>query len=138
MAIKDNKSNTDVVLLANLTLTADGQVTTGALDGADYDNGITFVPALVIGDGATTVTIDEVQDSPDGSTWSSVPSNQLIGDISDFVFITESAADDTLKTLGVIGTERYVRLAITTSNYATDATFVVTVNAGIEVSPGNS
>ena len=44
----------------------------------------------------------------------------------------------TLKTFGVIGTNRYVRLILESTNYDVEVNYQVLVSAGVEVAPGAS
>ncbi len=137
MAIKDNKSNTEVVVLSNIQLTANGTLETGSIDTADYDKGVTFVPVYVAGSGAVTVTA--VQESTTGTSgWTDVATSQLIGDLSDLVETGAVANGDVVNSLGVIGASRYLRLELTVTDFVTEIDYLITVNAGVEVAPSDS
>jgi hypothetical protein len=140
MAIKDNKSNTNPILAVRDTIAADGVSYTYGVDTADYDNGITYVPTIATPlTATTTVTITNIQDSPNDTDWTNVPSNQIIGDLSTALYASTSlpSLGEIISSFGLIGTNRYVRLELTTTNYDVDVVFIAFLNAGIEVAPGD-
>lgn len=137
MAIKDNKSPTDVLVLFNDVITSDGTVITGSVDTAEYDNGITFNPILINDGNGTEITITSVEDSPDDINFTTVSNDQLIGNISNLIFNTPVVSEDIIKTLGIIGSSRFVRLILNVTGFTDQVNFTVTVNAGLEVLPNS-
>ena len=141
MPIVDNKSNTNVVVLMNVKAVTDSVVNSDGLDTAEYDMGITFLPVVVTADGGSDVVLTAIQESDDdGNTdpYTDVPTENLIGSLSDFIGMTPVASDTVIKTLGVIGVKRYVRAVVTFQGSTTDTRFILSVNSGVEVSPGDS
>lgn len=138
MAIRDNKSSNLSLLIDNETVTTETLAYTTSFDGSDSANGITFVPFITAADGATTgtIAINAVQDSDDNSTWANVDNSQYIGLLSDLDAVGLLTTGSAIKTLGVFGTRKYVRLAYTpTLNDSTTMSFIVVVNNGIEIAP---
>jgi hypothetical protein len=131
MAIKDNKSITDVVVIFNGTISSNGTYYTNSFDVSDYDNGITFAPYIISNGGQ--VNILNIQDSVDDVNFSNVFSEQIIGELPSLT--SPPLSSDIVNTIGVIGTERYVRLEFEVVNYSIDFTFFTYVNANPEVSP---
>ena len=62
MAIKDNKSDTEVIVLIHTELAGNLDLDTDSFDTADYANGVTIVPTFGSGFGTgmtVTLTIEE-------------------------------------------------------------------------------
>lgn len=139
MAIKDNKSNN--LLWANgiTTIAAGTSFDADSLDSAHYDLGITFfLNIAVANDVADTISFVKFQDSDDNATWTDVNAEQYIGDITNLQDLTANdfTSGQAIPTIGVFGTNRYVRAVLQTGANTGDMTVVLNYNLGIEIKPG--
>lgn len=116
-----------------------GARTNGTVNGTTVDLGIygnDFRTALFI---VSTGTITDgshafkIQDSPDGTNWTDVPTARRQGTAPTVV----AANDDTLFEVGyIVGTQQYVRLVVTTTGATTGGVFsAVAVLSGASSSP---
>ncbi|WP_454199585.1 hypothetical protein [Nocardia sp. Marseille-Q1738] len=85
--------------------------------GNDFRSVLFIVSTGTITDGSHAITM---QDSPDGTNWTTVPASQRQGSLPTIV----AANDDTLFEFGyIVGTNQYVRLVATTSGATTGGVF---------------
>jgi len=137
MPIKDNRSDTRVVMLLNTGFGGDATSFSNSIDTFDFDNGITFIPKVVANAGVTIATITDIQESDTDSepAFQSVSSDKLIGNLSDLTFSNPIIPQGINETIGVVGTKRFLRLEITISNHNGTLELIINFNAGVEVAP---
>ena len=114
MAIKDNKSNIDVVTVDSLSFAAANVPQfSGSVDTANYDNGVTFflVP-FNAGVATTTVRLDSIQESDDNSTWDYIADNKYIGSPDDTVEEEITTFPTIIPSVGVFSAKRYLRARV--------------------------
>jgi hypothetical protein len=134
-AVRDLKNNVDVDLSKYIEILADGSTTGTILDTADYDSGIMFCFAIPdYGDGTYSINMYE-SDHISMSTQTIIPDEKLIGSTSDLVFTSATSQGDAVKTLGIVGTKRYVRPIIASTGATTGATFFISINKVHEILP---
>jgi hypothetical protein len=134
-AVRDLKNNVDVDLNEYVEILANNSTAGTILDTADYDSGIMFCFAVPdYGDGTYSINMYE-SDDKSMTTEALIPDEKLIGSISDLVFTSVTNQGDPVKTLGIVGTKRYVRPVITSTSVATGATLFISINKVHEILP---
>jgi len=139
MPIKDNKSNTNVYSLQSFDEAGGATIVTTGFDTANIDNGVTFfITVTSSGDPANTISLDSVEQSPDNAVWSAVPTENLIGDITNLQNVTlADVTASVIGSLGVFGVERYIRFNLITNTANTgNMAGNLNLNLGIEIKPG--
>lgn len=103
--MRDLKDNLDVVqTIAPLSaVRATGTATGAAVDLQGYDAAVAVFNNGAWTDGTHTPS---VQDSPDGTTYTAVPSSNLQGA---FTPITGTAQNNSMQRVGYLGSNRYLR-----------------------------
>ena len=135
MPIKDNKSNTDIVIMANHITSSDGTFLTTAIDTADYDNGFTIVPFLNEYSGAGNVILVRIEESDTfAGVYTKVDDNMINGTITNDGLPVVSGGEVVAKTYGIFGTLRFIRANFLFSQ-TTSATLTCIANANHEVRP---
>lgn len=109
MGVWDDSQDLDAVdtILPQL-LTAAANGTTVDLSG--YDAASIVFALGVFGGTGPSASID-IQDSPDGTTWTSVPAASLVGGA--LPTITPGVSDNQVCKRGYLGLQRYIRAAVT-------------------------
>jgi len=104
--MKHNISAVQVFAPAAVTSTANGTT----VDLAGF-NACTFVFDIGVGtDGGFAFSIEE---SDNDSDWTTVDAGDLIGTAPDITAAASPAEDETIATVGYVGSKRYVRAAVT-------------------------
>jgi len=131
MAIKDIASNLKAVCSQIEIVGANGATQGATIDTANYELGLMFTAMCVqYTDGDYAISAEE---SDDGSTWTNVPSEKIIGTAT--VIDAAVAENDTLSKFGVFSNKRYVRSEITATNVTTGAIIIVMATMGDELMP---
>jgi hypothetical protein len=121
MAVKDIRSHaqSNVALSANISTNT---TTNGAiLDTANFELGLMFtLMASAYTDGTYDVTIEHGND-PALADAAALSSDNLIGTLANMQLTAVSASGAKLKTIGVFGNKRYVRLNIVSTGVTTGA-----------------
>lgn len=120
MPIKDIRSDLKVLNAFNATISSNTTTNGVIIDTADYDMGIMFtLTAAAYTDGTYTPLIRE-SDASDMSGANDVADDNLIGTEAGAVI----NALNTPKTIGIVGTKRYVRVSIVSTGVTTGAHIV--------------
>ena len=92
------------------------------IDTANFDGGIMlFLLMTEYTDGDYQIVL---QDSPDDSVWTNIPTNKLILPDGAITLSAIAAAGDEIKRLGAFSTERYVRMTVVSTSTTTGAEMV--------------
>jgi len=124
MATRDIASDLSPWLALKATISTDTATNGSTFDMSDYDDGyMFFIKCTSRTDGTYALSLE---DSPDNSTWTAVPTTKLINPDGDApAILAATAAGEQLKRLGAFSTDRYVRAVVTST--------LVTTWAAIEV-----
>ncbi|MEU2992584.1 hypothetical protein ABZ772_19850 [Streptomyces griseoincarnatus] len=102
------------------TATANGTAVDRAAGGARYQDALIVIDTGVVTDGTHTFA---VQDSPNGTDWTAVDDEFLQGTEP----AVTSANDDTIYEIGYLGSERYLRVAVTVAGASTGGVYSAAV-----------
>lgn len=128
MARFDIRSDLKQNLALSATIATDTTTAGAIIDTADYELGLMFaVMANNYTDGTYNFTLEHGLD-PALSDAVPIPTDNIIGLLSDLALTAEDAAGDKLNTVGVFGNKRYVRInAVSTiTTLGSDIVAVVT------------
>jgi hypothetical protein len=132
-ATRDLRSNLSSDLFFYSEFTVNDTLTGFALDTADYDGGIMLsfaVPAYT--DGSYTIEMYQSDnESMNGKVLLS--SENLIGSIPVLTSVTNEG--DSLETLGIVGTQRYVQANVEGTSITTGASILIMANKMHEILP---
>jgi hypothetical protein len=134
MPSRDLRSNIASDLGFYAAITTDTTTAGQIVDTADYDSGIMFsFAAPVYSAGTFTPLIEESDDSGmAGAT--AVPDSSLIGTEAGAALSAQTAVGDSMTTLGIVCTKRYVRVSIVSTGTA-NGTITATTSKMPELKP---
>jgi hypothetical protein len=125
MPTRDIRSNLLPKLALNANITTSTTTSGSIIDTADYDLGVMFqLACIAYTDGTYTPNILMSDDSGMAGAVS-VPAANLIGTYAGAVLNALTAGGATLKTLGVVGTLRYLQFQIVSTSVTSGARIVV-------------
>lgn len=134
----EEKSRHLPMVFFNASLTPPAGATSQAIDLTlqGFTQGFTFILAYdgALSDAASDLTLT-LEDSPDNVVWTTIPASQIAGTIP-AIINTASAfvVNNTALSVGVIGTQRYVRAVAVTAN-GTDVVFTLIGNGVTNIQP---
>ena len=135
MPTRDIRSNLLPKVAFNANITSSTTTNGAIIDTADYDSGVMYAfMCHAYTDGTYTPVIEHSDDSGMSGAVD-VPDENLIGTEAQAVLSAVSASGADLKTIGIIGTKRYVRVKITSATVTTGARIVVTAVVQPEILP---
>jgi len=110
-----------------ITITSNGTANGSVIDMFGYDAiNFDFLSGNAIG-ADVTVTMEH-DDDAGFATAVAVPSKFIIGELPSFLIA--GAETNTVKSVGYVGKKRYVRVSITSANYAADTQIAGIANRG--------
>jgi hypothetical protein len=109
--------------IAARTASANGTTVDRGEDGSGFGAAMVVVHTGTITDGTHTI---EVQDSPDGTTWTAVADQYLQGAEP----AIGAADDDKVYEIGYVGIQRYVRATVTVAGATSGGTYGASVILG--------
>jgi len=134
MPTKDIRSNLESRLAFRAIITTDTTTNGAIIDTADYDAGIVFnFICSVYGAGTYTPVIEE-SNASDMTGATDIADVNLIGTEAGAALSALTVSGAVLKTIGLGGTKRYVRVKIASVSAST-STIVVSFNGAVEVAP---
>jgi hypothetical protein len=134
-ALRDIKNNIESDLAYYDSIVGNATLSGYILDTANHAGGIMFsfaAPEYTSG----TYTIDFLRHSDDSGMAGAVdiPDNSIIGSKSDIVFTSKTNKGDSLLTLGIIGTKRYVQLKMAGSGTVTLVVYTTKISEYLPIS----
>ncbi|NTU77323.1 MAG: hypothetical protein HGA90_05870 [Alphaproteobacteria bacterium] len=124
MALRDLLRNTLVTPSLAPAVRTNGTATGAAVDLRGFDAAVIAVAFGACTDGTHTPS---VQHSVDGTTYTNAAASDLDGA---FVAVTSGSGANAVQTVGYIGSQRYVRVVITTTGATTGALSAANVLSG--------
>lgn len=125
MAVKDIRSHAQSNVALSANVTTDTTTNGAILDTANFDLGLMFtLMASEYTDGTYDVTIEHGNDAALADA-AALSSDNLIGTLANMQLTAVSASGAKLKTIGVFGNKRYVRLNIVSTAVVTGANLQV-------------
>lgn len=136
MSTRDMRSDMQVRLVFEDTISSDTTTDATVVDTADFDMGVTF--AMMASDFTDGEYQLQFEDSPDNITFAPVAAEKIIGPNDPVIALTDATAVDgteRLKTVGVFSTDRFVKAQIVSTGVTTGADIEVLVILGGEQNP---
>lgn len=135
MPTKDIRSNLQPRLALNANIVTNTTTNGSIIDTADYDLGVMFAFAAVTYTDGTYTPVLEHSDDSGMSGAVDIPDENLIGTEAGAVITALTAAGAVEKTIGIVGTKRYVRPKIVSTVVTSGARIVVTSVSKGEIRP---
>lgn len=135
MAIRDIANDLEVELLMSAVITTDTTTFSPSTDVAHFDAGFVVSPAtFVYADGTYVVTL---QDSPDDSVWTDVPTAKLIdpGGAGSITISAQTSAGDLLGRLGAFSTNQFIRLKVVSTSTTSGSDIIAVIVKAPEQTP---
>jgi uncharacterized protein YjbI with pentapeptide repeats len=134
MPINDIRSNLQPKLAFLASITTDTTTNGAIIDTADFDGGIVFNFLCTVYGAGTYTPILEESDDASMSGANDIADANLIGTEAGAALSAATVSGANLKSIGIFGTKRYVRVKILSAT-ATTSTIVATFNGVPEVMP---
>lgn len=135
MPTRDIRSDILQQLAFNGSITTNTTTNGVAIDTADYDLGVMFGFCSPVYTDGTYTPVLEQSDNSDMSGASDIPDSQLIGTEANAVISALTQPGESLKTIGLIGTKRYIRVKIVSTSVTTGARITIFASKKGEVLP---
>lgn len=136
MAIKDIKSNLTTFYTDLLTIAPSTNVQSVGVEVNRYNNGVMLVILPTQSDDvANTVTLDAIQESTDDVSYNDIDDDLYIGSLSQFADLELFTPPIIVPTLGVFGSQKFLRANITTGANTGNMTLVLVWILKSEVRP---
>ena len=143
MPMQEIKYQIDIISTSLHLFTATSEInTTLSFDTKNYPLGVTFIPVVVTDGGLNAVSLIKLEHSDTSNgTYSDVPTQNIVGDILEFDNLGSESqikgVETVYKTLGILGTKRFVRLVYQAENAVTvDISIATFITANQDVLPG--
>lgn len=115
----EEKSRHLPIVFLKTALTPPAGITSQALDLqiASFTQGFTFILAYdIASDPASDLTLT-LEESPDNSNWTTIPASKIAGTLPPIINTASAfVVNNTALSVGVVGTERYIRAVAATAN----------------------
>jgi len=138
MSIKDLTNNIEIRLAFNELITTNTTTFSTGIDISDFDGGFSFIGfGQAHMDGTYTVTL---QDSPDNSVWTDIPSEKLNdpSGTGEIVIDSTQVFFDGLSRLGAFSTDAFVRAKIVSTGVSTGSDTTLYLLRVPEIMPATS
>lgn len=142
MPIKETKTET-VFEVARIEKTTGSHVglQTIAVDTANFDKGVTFFLEYTVDAGTYDFSFTDFKEDDDSGMVeaTAIPTNNIIGNLSDFNLSSPTLDGAIAPSIGIIGTKRYVQFTfdLTIAGGAPIISYVITAVKSVEVVPSS-